>query len=292
MKNILVTGHEGFAGKHLTKFLDKKGLQWIGYDLQSGQDTRNRHDLDCIFEMHQIRHVIHLAALAGVRRSRLYPEEYISTNIFGTQNIVDMCNKYMVEKLVFYSSSSVFGVGSDPPFIEDDEKKPINLYGISKLAGEHIVNNAECKTVILRPFTIYGEDGRKDEVIYRWLEQYKSGLPITIYGDGTSCRGYVYIKDLVEATVNLLQRDSNEKHEDFNIGGSEIVYIQDIADIFADEFPDAKFARLDLPVEDVLENYANTDRAKEILGFDPQPNFATNLRKIIKEFKQNAVKSI
>lgn len=285
MKNILVTGNSGFAGKRLTKFLDQQGLPWIGYDLENGQDIRNRHDLECIFELHQIRYVIHLAARAGIRRSRLYPEEYISTNILGTQNVVDMCDKYKVDKLVFYSSSSVFGTGAGLPAKESDNKLPMSLYGISKLAGEHMVNNAECNTVIVRPFTIYGEAGRKDEVIYRWLEQYKNGLPITVYGDGTSCRGYVYVQDLVEATVQVLEREAYEQHEDFNLGGSEVIYIKDIADIFAELLKDAEFVRLDLPVEDVLQNYANTDKAKEAFGFDPQPKFMINLRHMIKQFK-------
>lgn len=288
MKNILITGHLGFVGKHLTKILDKKGLPWIGYDLINGQDIRNKHDLECIFELHQIRYVIHLAARAGVRRSKLYPEEYINTNIFGTQNVVDMCNKYDIEKLIFYSSSSVFGKGGTPPLVEDDDKKPTSLYGISKLAGEHIVNNAKCKTVIVRPFTIYGPSGRKDEVIYRWLEQHKNGLPITVYGDGDSCRGYVYVKDLIEATVNVLNVDNKwytdffQQHEDFNLGGSEIIYIKDIENVFRERFPDADFIKLPLPKEDVLENYANTDKAKQMIGFNPERGFIKNVENMIK----------
>lgn len=286
MKNILVTGSRGFAGSHLTKLLDEKKLPWIGYDIRDGYDICNRHDLECIFEYNQIRNVIHLAARAGIRRSKLYPDEYIRTNILGTQNVVDMCNKFNVEKLVFYSSSSVFGNGAVSPFKENDNKQPISLYGVTKLAGEHIVNNADCKTVIVRPFTIYGEDGRKDAVIYRWLEQYKNGLPITIYGDGDSCRGYVYVQDLVKATVEVLTTEFVHKHEDFNLGGSEIVYLRNIVKVFKEELPDAKFVKIDMPIEDVYINYSDISKAGEVIGFDPQPNFENNLREIIKEFKK------
>jgi nucleoside-diphosphate-sugar epimerase len=285
-KTILVTGNEGFIGKHLTAELDKRGLSWLGYDLRSGRDIRDKHELDSFFECNQVRYVIHLAARAGLRRSKFYPDEFISTNILGTQNIVEMCNKHKVEKLIFYSSSSVFGRGGVLPFLETNEKEPMSLYGISKLAGEKIVNNAEVKTVIVRPFTVYGEEGRKDEVVYRWLEQYKNGLPITVYGDGSSCRGYVYVKDLVEATCDLLET-STVDHEDLNLGGSEIVYLRDIVKVFKEELPDAKYSVVDMAVEEAWQNYANTSKAGNVIGFYPQPNFENNLRRIIKEFKNN-----
>ena len=286
MKTAIIIGYRGFVGQHLTKLLDANDLSWVGFDLKDGDDIRDKHALEYFFECNQIRQVIHLAALTGIRRSKLFPDEYISTNILGTQNVVDMSNKYNVEKLIFYSSSSVFGTGGVSPFKENDNKQPISLYGITKLAGEHIVNNATCQTVIVRPFTIYGEGGRKDTVIYRWLEQYKNRLPITVYGDGDSCRGYVYVKDLVKATVDVLNWNFSNRHENFNLGGSEIVYLRDIVKIFSDSLPDASFLKLDLPVEDVYVNYSDVSKAKKVIGFNPRPNFADNLKKIIKEFKK------
>lgn len=284
-KNILVTGDKGFVGKHLTKLLDKLELPWIGYDILDGYDTRDAHNLEYIFDCNQIRYVIHLAARAGVRRGQSHPEEYISTNILGTQNVVNMCNKFKIENLIFFSSSSVHGNAEKPPITEDSEKEPISLYGITKLAGEKIVNMAECQTTTIVPFTIYGENGRKDEVIYRWLEQYKSGLPITVYGDGSSYRGYVYVKDLVEATIALLYKKFDKRHNDFNLGGSEIIYLKDIVKIFKESFQDAKFAYIDMPPEDIYENFADISKAKEAVGFDPKPNFINNLKKIIADYK-------
>lgn len=287
-KTILCIGHEGFIGSHLIKALEDRGERWVGYDLRDGQDTRNKHDLECVFELNHPRYVIHLAARTGVRRSKLYPDEYISTNILGTQNVVDMCNKYKVERLVFYSSSSVFGNGDISPFSENSGKNPLSLYGISKLAGEHIVNNAECPTVIVRPFTVYGENGRRDEVIYRWLEQYSNGLPITIYGNGDSCRGYVYVKDLVNSTIDILHNDSVKEHDDFNLGGSEVIYLFEIVNVFKKLLPAASFLRLEMPKEDVRIQHANIDKAREIIGFNPKPNFVKNIIRIINNFKKNA----
>lgn len=289
-KTILVIGDEGFIGQHLVNALKNRGFSYIGYDLKSGNDIRNKYDLECAFENNQIRYVIHLAALAGLRRGKIFPEDYISTNILGTQYIVDMCSKYKIKKLIFYSSSAVFGTGGILPFLEDNNNNPLSLYGISKLAGEKIVDLAECPTVTIRPFTAYGENGRKDEVIYKWLEQYKNGLPITVYGDGSSCRGYVYVKDLVEATVDILEKDFTEKHEYFNLGGSEVIYLRDIIRVFKELLPDADFLKVEMPVEEVLLNYADTSKAKKAIGFDPEPNYEKNLRRIIEEFKQNATK--
>ena len=281
MKTILVTGYAGFIGKHLTRLLDEYKLPWVGYDLRDNRDIRNKYELDSFFENNQVRQVIHLAARPGVRKSKSYPEEFISTNILGTQNIVEMCNKHKVDRLIFYSSSSIFGNGSTPPFKESDNKLPTALYGISKLTGEHIVNNAECQTVIIRPFTVYGEDGRRDEIVYRWLNQYKNRVPITIYGDGSSCREYVYVNDLVAATVSLLNIKLESYHEDFNLGGSEIVSLETVVNIFKEMLPDAIFVRMEMPKEETYVSSADISKANKFMGFDPQPNFEKNLREII-----------
>ena len=158
---LLITGSDGFVGNHLKKKLNKRNIPFVRYDIRdsNNSDTRDKHQLAEIFEKEQITEVIHLAALAGVRRGKKYPQEYISTNILGTQNVVDLCNEFKVNKLIFYSSSSVYGNKCEKPALETDIKNPISLYGITKLAGEHIVNSTECKTVIIRPFTVYGKNG-------------------------------------------------------------------------------------------------------------------------------------
>lgn len=283
---LMVTGDAGFVGQHLTKELDKQNIKWIGYDLVRGEDIRNKHQLDKCFELNQITKVIHLAALAGVRRSKEYPSEYISTNVTGTQNIVDMCDKHNVRQLIFFSSSSVYGEGN-PPVKESDNKEPLSLYGITKLAGEQIVNNSPIKSVIIRPFTIYGEEGRKDEVVYRWLEQIKSGKPITIY-DEESCRGYVYVKDLVETVCKLITGLSERViiKDTFNLGGNEVVYLKDIVKVFDENFDDLLKLNIERQCEDVKTNYADINHAKKVLGFDPKPHFEKNLSNIIKTFKK------
>lgn len=280
--SILITGHCGFVGRNLTEALDKRSIPWVGYDLVEGNDIRDRHALECFFETNQVTHVVHLAARAGLRRGNKYTDEYITTNVCGTQNIVDMCNLFKIKKLIFYSSSSVYGEVSELPVKETNIKKPICLYGITKLAAEHIVRNSTCPNTTLIPFTIYGKYGRKDEVIYKWLEQHKNGLPLTVY-NLESFRGYVNVADIVETTIKLLRVQWEWQSEIFNIGGSEVIYLKDIFNEFKEYFPHLMFEMLPMPKEEIIGQYADTTKAKKALGFDPQPKFIENLRKIIRE---------
>jgi len=106
------------------------------------------------------------------------------------------------------------------------------LYGVTKLTGEHIVDNLKIPTVIIRPFTVYGLNGRGDQVFYKWLNQYKAGKPITVYGNGSSLRGYTYVYDIVNAIETLVEMPWTWKHEDFNLGGKEVLSLGSIIDIF------------------------------------------------------------
>jgi len=279
----MVTGNLGFIGMHLASELKKRGILFVGYDLADGNDIRDSQNLDAFFERNQITHVIHMAALAGVRRGEEYPDDYISTNIKGTLNVVRMCEKYKIKHLVSFSSSSVYGNGN-PPISEDHPKNPVSIYGMTKLMGEKLVENAKIaqKTIVI-PFTVYGENGRKDEVIYKWLEQHKNGLPITIYGDGESIRGYVNVHDLVETVVKLVEEyEGKWSCESFNLGGNEQVRLAELFSVFTDNIKGLKWVMLDMPASDVVCNYADTRKAYNVLGFRPRLMFYENVKKIIK----------
>lgn len=271
---ILLTGDRGFIGTHLKKALKDV----VGFDLLDGKDIRNRLQLEMAFEMSQCDTVIHLAALTGVRRSALYPSEYISTNIEGTWNVGALCEKYNC-RLISFSSSSVFG-NSEPPTKEDDPKEPISLYGVTKLAGEKIVNNLNAQTTIIRPFTVYGEDGRKDQVIYKWMQQRKSGKPLTLFGED-AIRGYTYVGDIVQVVKWLTENKWSWDHENFNIGGCERIRLMDIIGLFQKVYPDVKYDRQDRPAGDMTIQYADISKAKEMLGYDPRPNFMKNTESIL-----------
>ena len=280
---IFITGHLGFIGPYLTQELDKRKIPWVGYDLKQGEDTRDANMLDTAIEKCQPTHIIHLAALAGVRRGNKYPDAYISTNITGTSNIVNIAEDLDVPNLIFYSSSSVFGDINEPPVKETGAKEPTNIYGITKLAGEHIVRNSSIRhRVLIRPFTVYGENPRKDMVIGKWIEQYKSLKPLTVYGDGSSCRGYVYVRDLVKSTVDIVE-SGGMGCEDYNLGGSEVIYLRDILAAFDEVLPNVITREFPMPKEDIKSQYADTTKAKKDLGFNPKKQFITKLKKILNE---------
>ncbi|MFH2018562.1 MAG: NAD-dependent epimerase/dehydratase family protein [bacterium] len=285
---LLVTGYRGFIGTKLCEELKKQNIDFVGYDLIDGNDIRNKCQLDRFFEENQITRIIHLAALAGVRRGELYPEEYISTNILGTLNVADLAEKHKCERLVFFSSSSVYGKGS-PPITENAEKIPRSLYGITKATGENIIKKMTVVNgIIVRPFTVYGENGRRDEVVYKWLNQIKNNIAISVYGDGTSERGYVYIDDLVGATIKLLNIEMKGGTIDFNLGGNEVIKLSQIIEAFLQHFPKMKLPEyLKMPACDIEKNYADCSKAEILLGFSPKPNFIKNLYNILKIEKKN-----
>lgn len=285
--NILVTGGKGFIGQHLINFLQSTSHNVYCYDLVDNQDIRNAHDLDKMFELSGCKMVIHLAALAGVRRSTEYPISYISTNINGTLNVGRMCEKYKC-RLINFSSSSVYGL-TTPPIQETYKKEPVSIYGMTKLAAENIVNMLNVPTVTIRPFTVYGPNGRKDQVFYKWLNQYHSKQAITVYANDIhdiSWRGYTYVDDIVQVLNTIIDAPwSWDIHEDFNIGGIETFSLEQIIAIYSSILPffHSSIAWLGRPKSDIDCSYANINKAKRILGFKPKRNFERNLRKIISE---------
>lgn len=280
--NILVTGDAGFIGKHITNKLLELGHTVSGYDLMRGEDIRNLHDLDKRFEYSQCTTVVHLAARAGVRRSIDYPEEYISTNVQGTWNVGKMCEKYNC-RLINFSSSSVYGIATPPPIFEPAPKAPISLYGMTKHCAENIVNNLTIPTVIIRPFTVYGDGGRGDQVFYKWINQLKAGKNITAFKNDNSCRGYTYVDDLVDVIRKLIDLKWYTLHQDFNIGGQEVISIHDLVRVFVHNIPEVKtrITWLKAPKEDIAANYANINKAKLCLNFDPPRRFKQILSNII-----------
>jgi len=285
-KRVLVTGSSGFIGKHLVKELIDNDIECFGYDLKDGQDIRNEFQLDSMFFNNKFDAVIHLAALAGTVRSNDYPHEYISTNISGTQNVIKCCQKYKIGKLISYSSSSVLGGNrkAGRGLRESDNYDPVNIYGVTKVAGELLIKDSGLNYVIIRPFTVYGPGGRPDMVIYKWINQVKGGEKVTFYGDGTTKRGYTFVLDLVKGTRKVLEKDISNVV--LHLGGSEIITLRHLHCLFK-SYCDGKFLKcekkvLKIPDGDVKSSYANTKLAKKLIGFNPKPRFDELLKNILR----------
>lgn len=260
---ILITGSEGFVGRHMMK----RYPDAYGYDLVNGDDVRDAFKLDRLFESEGFDAVIHLAARAGVRRGENFPEEYFSTNVLGLNTLIRVAEKYGVKKFIHFSSSSVFGaqrpnVGTK----ETDKQTPKSIYGITKMAGELLLKKSTLPYIIVRPFTIIGEEGRKEMVIYKWKNQIEAGKPVSFYGDGSTSRGYTYIGDMLDGVDMLLRSDI--EREDFNLGGRDVITLDELWQIFKTRFPEAKLQVLPMPATDQPYSLADTSKI-EALGWKP-----------------------
>ncbi len=224
---ILITGNEGFIGSHLAKKLYDLGIEWVGYDLLSNNnDIRDLQRLDRSFDNYQPSMVIHLAALAGARRGEEYPQEYFDTNVIGTENVARMCEKYGVKKLIAFSSASA--------------KTVQNTYGISKLAMELMLDrNLNIPSIhIVRPFNVYGENGRLDQVIWKWKAKAEAGLPIEYHGDLK--RNYTYVGDLLTYLLWLIDNKRDEGFCIHEVGNRKQVGLSELLKLFKEKYPNLK----------------------------------------------------
>jgi UDP-glucuronate 4-epimerase len=259
---ILVTGHRGFIGKQICKHLDN----FIGFDLKEGDDIRYFPRLERTFKQNKITAVIHLAAKVGVRDGEADPLGYFDTNVLGTRNLLKLCEKYKVKKLIHFSSSSVFGNDTMLWSKEDDEKFPKSIYGMTKLMGELLVKKSNLNYTIIRPFTVIGFNGRKNQVIYKWIDQARRNRSIPFFGNGETYRGYVVIDDLIRGVLLCLKKVSANR-KDFNLGGSQKIKLSELWLIFKKYFPNAERELLPLPLSDQKYSFANTAKAEHSLNW-------------------------
>ena len=248
MKNFLITGGTGFVGSHLAEELIKRGDSvTILDDLHSGKMTNLEKIKEKInFIKGDIRdHILlkdicrdkdgifHQAARASVQESFIKPEEYKDVNVKGTENVFTQAKECGI-KVVYASSSSVYGNPVELPIKEDSPKNPINPYAKTKLEGEKIAKKFALdglKVIGLRYFNVFGERQSKEYagVIKLFLEKIERKEPPKINGDGLQTRDFVFIKDVVNA--NILSMESDVNHAFFNIGTGHSISVLDLANI-------------------------------------------------------------
>jgi len=233
MKKILLTGTAGFIGSKVSEMLLEKGYQVIGVDnLNDYYDIRfklwrldhlkkdnnflfykidieNYEDLKSIFQLNQFDAVINLAARAGVRYSLKNPFIYLSTNVGGHLNLLELSKEYHINKFILASTSSLYA-GQEMPFRENlPVNTPISPYATSKKAAEAMAYTYHylygLDVTILRYFTVYGPGGRPDMAIFRFIRWMMEGVPLKIYGDGSQARDFTYLDDIAEGTVRALK---------------------------------------------------------------------------------------
>ncbi len=230
--------------------------------------------------------IVHLAAKAGVRPSILKPDEYLETNVKGTQNMLNFARHFGVKQFVFASSSSVYGVNKRVPWSESDQVLlPISPYAGTKVSGElmgHVYAHLfDMRFVALRFFTVYGPRQRPDLAIHKFARTMLEGSPIPVFGDGSSRRDYTYIDDIIRGVVAAMHYDRTP-YEVINLGNSRTVSLMEMIATLEDAL--GKRAELLYEPEqpgDVPVTYANVSKAKELLGYEPIVPFDTGIRNFV-----------
>ncbi|HSS38769.1 MAG TPA: NAD-dependent epimerase/dehydratase family protein [Polyangia bacterium] len=258
---ILVTGAAGFIGSHLCERLCARGDQVLGLDnfdpfypravkernltglradprftLIEG-DLREAATLAQAFDRAQPEVVVHLAALAGVRPSLMDPARYADVNVTGTQRVVDALRAAGARRLVFASSSSVYGLDSEPPFKESDScLKPVSPYASTKRSGELLLFTAHhlysLDVTCLRFFTVFGPRQRPDLAIHKFARRIAAGQAIELYGDGTTSRDYTFIDDILDGVVAAVDQPAPAPaYRIYNLGGSRPVSLAKLVEL-------------------------------------------------------------
>jgi nucleoside-diphosphate-sugar epimerase len=290
----LVTGVAGFIGSTLAERLCNDGVDLVGIDCFTDYYPRaikernlsalQRHprftfvessiqaaDLSALLA--DRTHVFHLAAQAGVRNSwgRDF-NVYTVNNIEATQVLLEACTKQPLERLVFASSSSVYGDQVALPMREDALPRPVSPYGVTKLAAEQLCSlyhaNYGLPTVSVRYFTVYGPRQRPDMGFHRFLLATLRGEPITVYGDGEQTRDFTFVADAVSATIAAATRGVPGRV--YNIGGGSRVTINGVFEMIGRVSGRRPLITVDSAQKgDMQHTYADTSLARTDLGFAP-----------------------
>ncbi len=310
---ILVTGCAGLVGASTTALLLRQGMEVVGIDnlndyylLELKQhrldalrgrpgfqfhrlDIEDAAAVDSLFDRHAFDAVIHLAARAGVRNSISNPRQYVATNVMGTTNVLEAIRRTDVPKMVLASTSSLYA-GLEMPFAESlPVNTPLSPYAATKKAAESLAwtwhHLHQLDVSVVRYFTVYGPAGRPDMSYFRFIHQIASGSPLILYGDGSQARDFTHVDDIARGTVAALKPVG---HEVFNLGGSDPVtvscMIETIGQLTGKE---AQIRHRPFHDADMLATWANNDKARLQLGWEPAIGLEQGLASCVQWYFEN-----
>lgn len=335
---ILVTGAAGFIGSRVAQMLAQRGDTVVGVDnINDYYDPRLKYArlcyllgvevkgvkckvyrsstypsfsfvklsiddkaaLDALFAETQFDVVVNLAAQAGVRYSITHPYVYIQSNLVGFLNILEACRNYNVPKLVFASSSSVYGMNEKVPYNEEDKvDSPVSLYAASKKSNELM---AHCysklygfQTIGLRYFTVYGPWGRPDMSPMLFANAMKEDKPIKVFNNGDMIRDFTYIDDIAEGTIRAIdytldksQCEHEVPYKIYNIGCSNPVKLMDFISEMEQAYgKEAKKEFLPMQAGDVYQTNADCTQLEEDMGYKPKVRLHEGIGKFMEWFKE------
>ncbi len=304
-KRIFITGIAGFIGFHLAKFLNQNNHFVIGCDnfndyydpklkkmrsqlLQAEgiqvleADICHADKLGQALDEHNITHLVHLAAQAGVRYSLVAPEKYVHSNLQGFVQLLEVLKRRSHIKLVFASSSSVYGLNQKIPFSETDKTiHPANFYAATKIANEAIAHSYHhlygISMVGLRYFTVYGPWGRPDMAYYLFTEAIMQGKPIILYDSGNMQRDFTYIDDIVKGTVAALDFDAG--FEIFNLGNNQPSAITQLISIIEKETKKSALKEYKpMQAGEVPITFADIVKSQKALHFQPKTSLEEGMK--------------
>jgi UDP-glucuronate 4-epimerase len=309
MANYLVTGAAGFIASRVTEMLVMDGHTVFGVDnLCDAYDVRMKEfrlkklqmlpgftfrkmdisDMQQVqavkAEMGSVAAVINLAARAGVRSSVENPWIYYSTNLTGTLNLLELCRQAGIHKFILASTSSIYGANPPLPTPEDaDSNRPLQPYAASKKAAEtlcytyHYLHGIDA--TVFRYFTVYGPAGRPDMVMFRFAQWIAEERKVKLNGDGSQSRGFTYLDDIARGTILGLKPLG---YEIINLGGHEIITMNEVIAMI--EELTGKRAIIEYQPfhpADAMVNYANVEKARRLLGWEPQFTLLEGVKRLV-----------
>ncbi len=308
MEYVLVTGAAGFIGSHLCERLISDGYAVVGVDnfdpfyarriKEQNLSNLIYHpnftliELDLRFgnledalQSYKFSYVVHLAGKVGVRPSIEHPQDYVDHNISVTLKVLEYMRKSKIDKLIFASSSSIYGNNPNAPWSEDlDVCEPVSPYAFSKKSCEllnysyHYLYNIDILN--LRFFTVYGPRQRPDLAIAKFFKLIKDKLPLPVYGDGSTMRDYTYISDIIDGIVLSMSYllENRKVYEIINLGNGNPIAMSALIDqlkVVVSE--DIRIQNLPEQQGDVKLTSANITKARRLIGFSPKVDFLSGV---------------
>jgi len=307
MANYLVTGAVGFIGARTSELLIQDGHTVVGidnmndaYDVRMKEfrlkhlsrlngfklyklDISKRADMESLHDQ-KFDGVINLAARAGVRYSVENPWMFYESNLTGTLNMLELCRVTGTKKFVQASTSSIYG--ANPPYPTPEtasSSEPLQPYAASKKAAEVLAHSYHylygIDVSVLRYFTVYGPAGRPDLAMFRFCQWINEGRPVRINGDGNQSRGFTYVDDIARGTILALKPLG---YEIINLGGHDVITINDLVKMLEELIGKKADVQYGPPnLADMLSNWADVSKAKEMLGWKPQVGLVEGVKKLV-----------
>ena len=311
-KKYLITGSAGFIGFHLAKKLLQDGFIVVGVDNINNYydqklkkernkilgkyknykfnkiDIKNHEKLEKIFRKNKLDGIINLAAQAGVRYSLDNPKSYIDNNILGFFNVINLAVKFKVKKIIYASTSSIYGIQNKFPIKENfDTNNPIQLYAATKKANEVIAasysNLYNLKTIGLRFFTVYGPWGRPDMALFKFTKNILKGKQIEVFNKGKHTRDFTYVDDIVDGIIKIIKKRKKISNASiYNIGSGKKVTLMEYIKLI-EKYLNKKAKKRNLPLQkgDVIKTHSSTKLLRNDFGYVSKTSVEKGVKKFI-----------